>query len=197
VNAQSSKDLVYMWDKLLIIREISLFNDGLSFTVLLIIFLSGPFLIWRFYKQPIRRNIVIFLWSGWLTTSLWFVILSQNGWVRHNWYALIFGVFLLSLLTGYFWQHVNNSPKWVNRIAALFLTGLILTGFIGQINTANFFTSNELVKRWYSQNLAANHTRLPWEIIPRSDQEEVMAVLQQLPPSAHIFYPEGYKSAEM
>lgn len=197
VSAQSSRDLTFMWEKLLVVREISLFNDVISFIVFIIIFLSGPFLVWRFYKETRRRNILIILWTGWLTTSLWFVILSQNGWVRHNWYALIFGVFLLSLLTTYFWQQINESPKWVNRVAALFLTGLLLVGFIGQINTINFFASNELVKRWYQQHLATNHTRIPWMIVPRSDQAEAVAVLQQLPASARVFYPENYKSAEM
>ncbi len=197
VNAKNTVSLAFMWEKLLVIKEIASPNQVISVLVFLLVFLSGPFLIWRFYKQVTRRNIIILFWSGWFITSLWFIILSENGWVRHDWYALILGVFLLSLLTTYFWQHLNRSPKWIHRVTASFLTGLLLIGFIGQINTPDFFTSQRLVERWYELRLAANHSRIPWVIIPRAEQDAALNVLRQLPPSAHLFYPGGFKSAEM
>jgi hypothetical protein len=53
------------------------------------------------------------------------------------------------------------------------------------------------VERWYADHLAADRTRIPWMIVPRQAQAEAVAVLTQLPPTARVFYPEGYKSAEM
>jgi len=197
IDAQGRHDLAFMWYKLLIMREISLANPAVSLLFLGVVFASGPFLCWRFYRDTIRRNIIIFLWLGWLTTSLWFVPLAKTGWVRHYWYALIFAVFLLSLLTTYFWQHFTRPVVWLNRGAALGLSGLIVLGFAGQITSPDFFTADRLVERWYQQHLTEPSTRIPWIIIPRAEQEAALAVLNQLPNSARVFYPEGHKSAEM
>jgi hypothetical protein len=197
LDAQYAGGPAFGWQKLLVVKEISLFNDIVGFIVFLTIFLSGPFLVWRFYKDVIRRNIIVFLWTGWLTTSLWFVALAKTGWVRHTWYALMFAIFLLALSAVYFWQHVNEFPKWPHRAGAFFLTTLFLIGFVGQIKTMDFFIADKLVARWYEQHLAASSTRIPWSIVPRAEQEAALSILQQLPATGRVFYPEGYKSAEM
>ena len=197
VNASSSRDPDFIWEKLLAVREITSPAPGINVAVFLLVFLSGPFLLWRYYKNVTRRNIVIFFSVGWFTTSLWFILLSQNGWIRHYWYALIFSIFLLSLFIGYFWQHFNESPKWFNRVAALVSTGVTLVGFISQMNSPDFFTAEKVVEEMYRQRLVANHTRIPWVIIPRDQQNAAVSVLNQLPPSANLYYPGGFKSAEM
>lgn len=197
VNVEGTWSLGFVWEKLLIIREITSPYPFVNVVVFLFVLLGGPFLIWRLDRDTVRRNLIVFLWSGWFVTWLWFILLSQNGWVRHAWYALIFTVLLLSLLVTYFWQQVNRSPQWLHRGSALLLTGLLLFGFVSQINTPDFFTAQRLVDRWYQRRLATTHTPIPWIIIPRDQQNEALAIIDQLPPSAHIFYPEGYKAAEI
>lgn len=197
INERSSKSLAFMGEKFLVIKEISSPIALISSIIFFIILLGGPFLISCFYRKIIQRNIIIFFWVGWFTTSVWFIFLSQNGWVRHNWYALIFSIFLVSLLVTYFWQHFNRPPRWLNRVGAFAITVVILAGFIGQINAPNFFTPQNVVEQMYQKRLSANHSRIPWVIIPRDQQEAALAVIQRLPPSAHLFYPEGFKSAEI
>jgi len=198
VNEESPRDLGFIWKKLLLVQEISSSSQLMSVVVFLLILLSGPILLRQFYKDTMRRNIVIFLWSGWFVTSLWFIPLSQNGWVRHYWYALMFSVFLLSLLTTHFWQYFNRPPRWIHRISVLLITGLLFIGFISQVNAPDFFTARRLVERWHYQHLAESDTaRIPWIIIPRAEQNEALALIRQLPASAHLYYPQGYKAAEI
>jgi len=140
---------------------------------------------------------LILFWGGWMVHSLWFIILSKNGWMRHNWYALILAVFLLAIVTAHPWQQLKLSFKWGNLVAALFVTTIILFGFAEQTQAAALFITDNLVNHWYRQHLATNHTRIPWSLVPRQAQQEAVDFIAQLPPAAHIFYPEGHKSAEM
>lgn len=183
--------------KLLMIREISLSNNFVSAVVLLITLLSGPLLIWHHRRDEFRRNIVTLLWGGWFIHSLWFVGLAKNPWVRHDWYALMLAVLLLSLITAYLWQRVRKPFKWTHLIAPLFLTGILIIGFTGQRQAASLFVSDKLVDRWYQAYLASDYTRIPWNLVPRRAQQDAVDFLGALPPETRVFYPQGHKSAEM
>jgi hypothetical protein len=211
VGERGPNNLIFFWEKLLTVQEISaLYNDTLSLITFLILLLGGPLLLWRLRRDSSRRTIGILLWGGWLAHSLWFILLSRGGWVRHDWHALILAVFLLSAFVAYAWQNsgyfvshretgeeVQTRSRWSQRIVALFLTAVLLLGFSSQLDEVSFLPADKVVERWYADHLAADRTRIPWMIVPRQAQAEAVAVLTQLPPTARVFYPEGYKSAEM
>ncbi|MBN1995179.1 MAG: phospholipid carrier-dependent glycosyltransferase [Anaerolineae bacterium] len=187
----------FLWQKILIVKEISFNNNFFAFAVFLVILFSGPGLMWRLFRDEARRNIVILLWGGWFIHSVWFIALAKGAWVRHNWHALILAIFLLSFVLVYAWQNVNHQPRWINQSLAVLLTGLLAIGFYGQANAAGLFISNQLVDRWYQEHLDSTYSRVPWIIIPRAEQDAALAVLQKLPTSGRLFYPAGHKSAEL
>jgi hypothetical protein len=197
LGIQGPGNFDFFWHKLLIVREISSANDVISFIILLIIFISGPLLIWYHFNDKLQRSVAILLWGGWFTHSLWFVALSKNGWMRHDWYALMLAVFLLSLLVVYAWRMICERPRWPDVIFGSLLAGVLLIGFGQQLNTASLLVSNKLVERWYNEHLATDHTRIPWILIPRQAQQATVDFIARLPSTARIFYPEGHKSAEM
>ncbi len=187
----------FFWYKFFLISEISHPNPVLSLITLLVVAIGGLFLIWRLQKNQSHQNLLILLWSGWLAHSLWFISASENGWVRHYWTALILATILLSLLWSTLVHKAKMSPTWPNLALAMAVTLLISINFYSQRQSLTLFMADNLVEYWYQKHLAAARTRLPWVIVPRTDQEEVAAVLQQLPESARVFYLENYKSAEM
>ncbi len=197
LGTTGSTDMSVFFHKLLMVREISLANDGMSAIVLISVLLSGPLLMWRYRYDPYRRNIVILLWSGWFIHSLWFVALAKNPWVRHDWYALLLAVLLLALVTAYTWRRVRKPFRWSQFIAPLFLTGILVVGFAGQGQAATLFVSDRLVDRWYHAYLADNYTRIPWSLVPRQAQQDAVDFITTLPAEARVFFSQGHKTAEM
>jgi hypothetical protein len=186
-----------LWYKLFLISEISHPNNVLSLINLMVIAVGGPFLIWYFRKTQLHQSFVILFWSGWFSHTLWFLTAAETGWVRHYWFALILGMLILSLLWSNLLSKAKTSPTWLNLSAAIALTVLIGLNIYSQRQAATIFLSDRLIENWYQQHLAAARTRLPWLVVPRSDQEAAVDILQGLSASARVFYPEGHKSAEM
>ncbi len=185
----------FFWYKLLLIGEISHPSPVFALSTMAVILLGGAFLIGYFRADPPAQNLVSLLWGGWLIHTVWFVTISENGWVRHTWVALILGILILSLL----WSNLVRAARTARPafLTAVALTLLIGINFYSQRQAATPFITESLVQDWYEQHLAAQQTRLPWTIVPRADQEAVAAVLQQLPPAARIFYPGNIKSPEI
>ncbi len=183
--------------KLLLVSAVSHPNQIISFITLVTIAVSGPFLIWQFRQSRFSQNLVIFLWSGWLVHTAWFVIASENAWIRHYWFALILAVLLLSLLWSNLLQKLKAPSTWPYRLAAVILTCLICLNFYNQYQAATLFVSDTLVEKWYQQHLATNHSRIPASLVPRQAQQDAVDFIATLPTSSHIFYPERHKSAEM
>lgn len=185
------------WYKFFLISEISHTNPVLSSITLLAVAGGGPFLMWALRKNQLHQRLVILLWGGWLAHTLWFITAAEYGWMRRYWIALVLAILILSLLWGVLLHKVIKSPAWFTWLPVLAMTTLIFLNFSGQKQAATFLLSETLVDYYYQKYLEAPHTRLPWIIIPRADQEAAVKRLQQLPSSAHVFYVENYKSPEL
>jgi hypothetical protein len=197
LGEQATEKQAFFWYKFFLISEISHPHRVLSFMTIILIFIGGAFLIWRLRKNRIHQNLVILLWVGWLVHTVWFVTTSENGWVRHFWASLILAVLILSLLWGILLRHVQTQPVWLNSALAIGMTLLIGLNFYSQWPAATFLMSDNLVEHWYEKHLAADHTRIPWSLVPRQTQQDAVDFISKLPPTARVFYPEGHKSAEM
>jgi hypothetical protein len=197
VGQRGSGGIEFIWYKLLLISEISQPHLILSLLNLLVIIASGPFLIAYWRSNHFNRNLVILLWSGWLAHSLWFIFVSENGWVRHTWAAFILAILLVSLTWAAWLNWAKAWPHLFTLGTAIALTLLLATNFYQQRQAASLFISDGLVETWRNKQLTTARTHLPWMLIPRAEQEAAAAVLQNLPNSAHVFYPIGHKSVEM
>jgi len=185
----------FLAHKILVVHEIASAYPLLATLTLIILLIGGPLLVWHYYRNDRIRTLVILLWGGWVTHSIWFIGLSKTGWMRHDWYALILGVLLLSLLVPVLWKRVT---AWYHYIPALIITVIVAVNFILQLGHIELFISESSIQRWYHEYLVGNHTRLPWILIPpKMQQDAVDSIAEHVPPDAHIFYPEGHKSAEM
>lgn len=197
IGEHTTETTHFFWHKFFLISEISHPNPVLSSITLIVVAIGGPFLMWHFRRNQLRQNLAILLWGGWLGHTLWFIIRAENGWVRRYWVALILAILLLSLLWSVLLHQARMRPTRLNLSLVVVMTFLIGVSFYSQLHTATFFMSDSLIEYWYQKHLAAARTRLPWIIVPRTDQEAAVTALQQLPDSARIFYLENYKSAEM
>ncbi|MBN1995178.1 MAG: hypothetical protein JW953_20985 [Anaerolineae bacterium] len=191
------KGIEFLWYKFSLISDISHPHHALSLITFMLITLAGPWLAWRLRNHPRQQNLVILLWGGWLVHTTWFILLSENGWVRHYWAALILAVLLLSLLWSILWRYARTRPVWLNLSLAVGVTLLLGLNFYSQKQAATFLMSDDLIEYWYQKHLASSRIGLAWMIVPRADQAAVVDVIQQLPSTSRVFYPENYKSAEI
>lgn len=85
-----------------------------------------------------------------------------------------------------------------SSIAGVVLLALVLWGFAVQPHVRGFFLPDAIVPYWQEKQITNKYDAgLPWIIIPRQAQSEVVDYIAQLPPEAHIFYPGQHKSAEI
>ncbi len=90
---------------------------------------------------------------------------------------------------------ITNYWPLLTGIALLFFVGW---GFLSQPHVRGVFLPDEIVPYWQEQQI--NHkygAKLPWIIIPRAAQQEVVTYLAQLPPEATVYYPAHHKAAEI
>jgi hypothetical protein len=197
VGQQATGGSEFFWYKFFLISETSHPNHIFSLISFFLIALGGLWLIWQLKKNQLHQNLVILLWSGWLIHTLWFIIMSENGWVRHLWVALILGTLILSLVWSIGLRYALKQPAWFNLAPVIGISLLIGFNFYSQQPAATWLLADNLVEYWRQKQLTTAHTGLPWTIIPRAEQEMALTALQQLPSTGHIFYTENYKSAEM
>ncbi|MCB9078779.1 MAG: hypothetical protein H6631_14350 [Anaerolineaceae bacterium] len=80
----------------------------------------------------------------------------------------------------------------------LLLLALVLWGFAVQPHVWGFFLPDAIVPYWHEKQITNKYdASLPWIIIPRQAQTEVVNYINQLPPEAHLYYPGQHKSAEI
>ena len=189
--------------KLLIFSQVSHPHPILGVVMFGLIIASGPVLVYLRSKELIANRIILLFWFGWLTHSLWFLGISKTAWIRRDWFALVLGIALFCWLVGYFIQRARRKPAWHNLTAAILLVLLTLINFSGQRQAMGWFIPDSLVETW-RLNFLANDTlagkyeqRMPWIIIPRAQQEEVIEYLRQLPAAGKIFYAGNLKVAEL
>lgn len=183
--------------KAIILSEISYPNLWVSLVLALVTGLGGVLLIRQLWADPARRNMAILLWAAWLIYTLWFLNGPKNAWVRYYWYGLIWMAMLIGLMFAALIRQLSLKPGWFNGAGSLFLGMLLVFSFSTQPQAIHFFITPDLIEIWRQRQLATKDTYLPWIIIPRAEQEQVAQFIANLPPEAHIYYPEGHKTAEL
>ena len=207
----------FFWDKFFILSEVAHPARWVTAILFIAIFLGGLGLAWLWRRQPWRQNLLVPMWLGWLANTVWFVGLAKTGWPRHFWFGLVLAVILLCVIivtllrTGVRGQGatVNNQQSSIvnhqssigSRLPAvcgLLLLALVLWGFAVQPYVWGFFLPDAIVPYWHEKQVNNKYdASLPWIIIPRQAQTEVVNYIDQLPPEAHIYYPGQHKSAEI
>lgn len=198
----------FLWRKLLMLKEVAHPEAWVTLIIFASILLGGLFLVWFWRKQSYQQNLVAPLWLGWLANTAWFVSLAKTGWPRHFWFGLILAALLLcvismTLVRSAFQadQSVKTLARFGPTVAGILLLGLIGWGFGRQPHVWGFFLPDEIVSYWLETRFDyIDMSGLPWILVPRADQAEVVEYIKQMPPEANIYYPTaefGHKAAEI
>ena len=211
----------FFWDKFFLLSEVAHPQRWVTALIFGAILGGGLLLAWPRRACPSRQNLLVPIWLGWLANTLWFVAVAKTGWPRHFWFGLVLAMLLLSAITAALIQLGLNrptareaeregSPQLKSRLPASYLvarssliTGIMLLvligwGFISQPHIWGFFLPDEIVPYWQQKQVAHKYDAgLPWIIIPRAAQAEVVDYIKQLPPEAQVYYPGAHKSAEI
>ncbi|MEM7345580.1 MAG: hypothetical protein AAF485_15165 [Chloroflexota bacterium] len=208
VGLQIHSGAEFFWDKFFLLDEVAHPQRWVTALIFLAIFGGGLALLWAWRYQPAKQNLMGVLWFGWLANTTWFVILAKTGWPRHFWFGLILATLLLSVIAtrllrvGLDNGHLKLTFQQPDR-AIPFLAGgvlLVLLGwsFVSQPHVWGFFLPDAIVPYWQEKQIQDKYdASLPWIIIPREDQAQIVEYIQQMPPEATVYYPSGHKTAEI
>ncbi len=203
----------FFWDKFFLLAEIAHPQRPVTAFIFLAILLGGLALLWRWRAFPARQTLLAAMWLGWLANTAWFVGLAKTGWPRHFWFGLVLAVMILSVFVVELIKlslppikdSLNKQPAlarpgsdWLLALTGLATALLVAWGFASQPHVGGFLLPGEIVPYWQDKQVNNKyHASLPWVIIPRAAQAEIVAYIQQLPPGANVYYPAGHKSAEI
>ena len=183
--------------KAIILSEISYSHLLVSLLLGLTTAVGGLLLIRYLWAETARRDMTILIYSAWVVYTIWFLNGPKNAWVRYYWFGLIWMIMLLALMFAVLVRQVRWQPGPANIAGATFLTGLFIFSFSSQPQALHMFITPDLIDRWHQRQLTTRDTYLPWIIITRQEQEQVVDFIQSLPPDTMIYYPEGHKTAEI
>jgi len=198
----------FFWDKFFLLEEVTHPQRWVTAIIFLAIFLGGIFLIWQWRSQPARQNLLAPIWLGWFANTAWFVSLAKTGWARHFWFGLVLAMMLLCVITVQFLKTAGESveesrihfglQRYLPRVVGSLLLILVGWGFVSQPHVWGFFLPDEIVLYWQAKQISNKYdASLPWIIIPRAAQAEVIDYINHMPPEAKIYYPGQHKSAEI
>jgi hypothetical protein len=197
----------FFWDKFVLLSEVTHPQRWVTAIMFVVILAGGLSLIWTWRRQNHKQDLLAPLWLGWLANMIWFVGLAKTGWPRHLWFGLVLAMLLLCVITVASIRRgldkarthgATMSSAWVPLAAGVVLSGLVGWGFAVQPYVWGLTLPDEIVSYWQARQI--NHkygASLPWMIIPRAAQGEIVAYLDQLPPEANIYYPAHHKAAEI
>lgn len=204
LREQSHTDLQFFWDKFFRLQEIAHPQQWVTALIFVAILGGGLMLIWLWRAQPDKQNLLAPIWLGWLANMVWFVGMSKTGWPRHIWLGLILAVILLCVVTiTLLQQGLRINKNWTSARALSLITGILLFlligwGFIRQPYVWSLLLSDKLVPYWQQKQINDKYDAyLPWIIIPRSVQAEIINYINQLPAEANVYYPQQHKAAEI
>jgi hypothetical protein len=194
----------FMWHKFFILEEVAHPDRWVTALVFAVLLLGGLLWLWRSERRI--QNFLAPIWLGWLANTLWFVSLAKTGWPRHFWFGLMLAAILLAALPfGLMWSWWSTKSqadyRVINGSAAglgVLLLGLIGWGMIYQPHVWGFFLPDEIVPYWLERRSHyIDQVSLPWILIPRTAQAEVVDYIKQLPTEANVYYPYAHKGAEI
>jgi hypothetical protein len=210
LREQSYSGTEFVWRKLLLLNEIAQPRFGLTAAIVAGVVVGGGVYLWL-SRDNQKRALLASIWLGWLANTVWFVGLGKTGWMRHYWFGLMLAVLLLSALPPAFvywgWSKtdlLNYRPLnlAVRRAAGVLAVGwvvLIGWGFVLQPHVMGLFLPDEIVPYW--QERQANYflpgAGLPWYLIPRQDQAQIVDYIQHMPAEVNVYYPANQKGAEI
>ncbi|MBN1218425.1 MAG: phospholipid carrier-dependent glycosyltransferase [Anaerolineae bacterium] len=199
----------FFWDKFFLLVEVAHPQRWVTGVIFAFIFLGGLALIWLWRSRGQKQNLLAPMWFGWLANTIWFVGLAKTGWARHFWFGLVLGVMLLCVIAvtlpririvGSRRDHRSVSRNFLQTIslaAGVMLLALIAWGFVSQPYVWGFYVPDEIVTYWREKRVNHKYAPIPWIVIPRNAQAEAVNYIQQMPAEANVYYPEGYKVAEI
>lgn len=197
----------FFWDKFFLLSEVTHPQRWVTAIMFVVILVGGLGFIWHWRRQTQKQDLLALMWLGWLANMAWFVGLAKTGWPRHLWFGLVLAVLLLCVITvasirlGLEKARTDGALVSLARsplAAGVLLLGLIGWGFAVQPYVWGLTLPDEIVPYWQAKQINNKYgASLPWMIIPRAAQGEIVAYLDQLPPEANIYYPAHHKAAEI
>jgi hypothetical protein len=204
LEAQKHSGAEFMERKLWMLEEVAYPEHWVTGVILVAIAIGGMWLLWQWRGQMYQQGLLGVIWLGWLSNNVWFVGLSTTGWPRHYWFGLILAVMLLCVIVTELirigWRKKEESSGWRPGalVVGLILLGLIGWGLVSQRHVWSFFLPDELVPYWLEERSKyVDLVGLPWMLIPRAAQDEVVDYINRMPSEAHVYYPYGHKAAEI
>jgi hypothetical protein len=197
----------FVWDKFFLLTEVTHPQRWVTAIMLIVILVGGVGFIWHWRGQVQKQDLLAPMWLGWLANMVWFVGIAKTGWPRHLWFGLVLAVLLLCVITvasirlGL--ERVRTSGAAVSAAGLPLAAGIVLLGLIGwgfavQPYVLGLTLPDEIVPYWQARQINNKYgASLPWMIIPRAAQGEIVAYLDRLPPEANIYYPAHHKAAEI
>lgn len=199
-------------DKFFLLSEVAHPQRWVTAIIFGAILLGSVALLWLWRRHAYRQNLLAPMWLGWLANTAWFVGLAKTGWPRHFWFGLVLAVMLLCVITisllkggrlGDWSRFAVLRPSsfvidYLPPVVGVVLLVLIGWGFASQPHVWGVFLPGEIVPYWQQKQLNNKYdASLPWIIIPRQAQAEIVEYIKQLPPEARVFYPGQHKAAEI
>lgn len=196
----------FFWDKFFMLEQVAHPQRWVTAILFAAILAGGLLLLWWWRQQAGRQALLACLWLGWLANTAWYVSLAKTGWVRHYWFGLVLAMVLLSIIPPVLvrwgwtaaWQHPGNLAGWAAAASGGALLVLVGWGFASQPHVWGVFIPDEIVPYWLDRQLNNKYqASLPWIIVPRALQAEVVNYIKRMPPEANVYYPFAHKSAEI
>jgi hypothetical protein len=195
----------FIWRKFFMLQEVTHPEHWVTLVVFVCLLLGGLIVLWLWRDQPYRQNLLAPVWLGWLVNTIWFVSLAKTGWPRHFWFGLILAVMLLSVIPPALLQAARLEASQARRyglaLGGALLLVLLAWGAGSQPHVWGFFLPDEIVPYWLERRFDyVDMSGLPWILIPRAQQAEVVDYISHMPPEANVYYPTaefGHKAAEI
>jgi hypothetical protein len=206
LREQTYSGAEFIWDKFFMLSWVAHPERWVTALIFAGIVGGGLAVLFGWRSQLSKHALFGPIWVGWLVNTAWFVGIAKTGWPRHYWFGLILAALLLAVIpltlvkTG--WPSPkpvrNPSSWWLSLAAGLLLLGLLSWGFVLQPYVWHVYLPDEIVPYWQELHLTNKYrTGLPWIIVPRAAQAEVVEYIKRLPPEANVYYPLAHKGAEI
>ncbi len=204
----------FFWDKFFLLSEVVHPQRWVTAIIFLAILGGGLGLLWYWRNQAQKHALLGPMWLGWLANTVWFVSVAKTGWPRHFWFGLVLATMLLSVimvsLLRMGLQRMSAATRKVDTRSysrpsailpaaiGILLLVLIVWGFVSQPYVWAFFVPDGIVPYWQQKQIENKYdASLPWIIVPRAQQAQVVDYIRQMPPEARVYFPGNHKVAEI